>query len=333
MFAKPYTANFAALSAAVCVCVLAGCDDGATSEPGSLEFLLEAEDTVREGLEPGEGVEDLRDGWSVRWQNYLITIGHVQIVSAVDSTRSLDAEDRFVADLTKVPTAGLPLWSFDELEPTRWNVFYEVGEPVHGAMRDASVEPDDFEMVVAGDLSYLIRGTLAQTGGQSCPPSAKAEVGDSVPKGDQNARQDPCYDNPSIEFELSAQAGAAFGPCEIDELPGVAVPSGGSQSAALTIHGDHVFFNGFPQGDEGGISRRAQWLADADLNIDGRVTREELQSLSASDMAAFDEGYQFGAAPEGALDSLWTYVAAQLRTQGHFQGEGECPIDGVGHDH
>jgi hypothetical protein len=30
---------------------------------------------------------------------------------------------------------------------------------------------------------------------------------------------------------------------------------------------------------------------------------------------------------------MYDYVIGQLKTQGHFQGEGECPVDGVEHDH
>ena len=33
-------------------------------------------------------------------------------------------------------------------------------------------------------------------------------------------------------------------------------------------------------------------------------------------------------APPIPLDNMWSFVIAQLKTQGHFQGEGECEIDG-----
>jgi hypothetical protein len=33
------------------------------------------------------------------------------------------------------------------------------------------------------------------------------------------------------------------------------------------------------------------------------------------------------------LDSMYDYVMSQLKTQGHFQGEGECPFDGESHEH
>lgn len=312
---------------------LAGCSKRTSSGTGTLDFLLEAEDTVAEGLAAGEGAEDIRDGWSASWDNYIVTIGHVKIVSAVDEMQAFAAEERFVVDLTEVPSSGLSLWSFDGVKAGRWNVFYETGEPELGAMRDPSVDEVDFTQVVDGDLTYLIRGTIESVSGQSCPPAAKAVPGEMTANANTNSRDEPCYDNKSVGFEIAIEAGALFGPCKVDEMPGTAVPSGGSQSAALTIHGDHMFFNGFPEGEEGGVMRRAQWLADADLNVDGNLTQAELESLSVSDMATFDQGYQFGGAPEGALENLWTYLAAQLKSQGHFQGEGECAVEGVLHGH
>lgn len=323
------------LSACLCVIALcfASCSDESSGQNGSLEFVLEAESTVREGIAAGDAPDELQDGWNVSWQNYVLTVGHVEIVSATEPSLSFAAEDRFVVDLTKVPAAGKSLWRFDDVRAGRWNVFYEVGEPEDAALRDTSVNEVDFDRIVAEDLTYLIRGTLSSSEGQSCPPTSKAEPGDKVANGNVNARGDACYDRSALTIEVAVDAGALYGPCEVDEIAGAVVPSGGLQSASLTIHGDHMFFNGFPEGQEGGTTRRAQWFADADLNLDGTVEQTELEALSVSDMAAFDEGYQFGAAPEGALANLWTYLAAQLSTQGHFQGEGECPIDGVEHDH
>src|SRR5690606_21868771 len=95
-----------------------------------------------------------------------------------------------------------------------------------------------------------------------------------------------------------------------------------------TLHGDHLFFNGFPEGDEGGVRRLAQWLADSDLNLDGEVTRAELERITPADLPELDERYQLGGSPLRPLDNVWTYVRAQLKTQGHMDGEGECAPDG-----
>ena len=70
-------------------------------------------------------------------------------------------------------------------------------------------------------------------------------------------------------------------------VPGVSVTADSTQTSALTLHGDHLFFNGFPEGDEGGVMRLAQWIADCDLNLDGTVTNDELQAACAFSIACF----------------------------------------------
>jgi len=146
-----------------------------------------------------------------------------------------------------------------------------------------------------------------------------------------NAGGDSCYAAPKITFAWLAEAETSFGPCEIDEKPGVSVAA--DTSVAATIHGDHMFFNGFPEADEGGVSRLAQYLADCDLDLDGVVTEDELKKIKPADLPELDSRYQLGGSLITPIDNMWTYLRAQLKTQGHFQGEGECPADGKAHDH
>jgi hypothetical protein len=123
-----------------------------------------------------------------------------------------------------------------------------------------------------------------------------------------------------------------FGPCQLDGVPGFAITSGETTTVAATLHGDHLFFNGFPTGDEGGIVRLAQWLADSDLDLDGEVTQVELEAIAPADLSELRD-YSFTGSPIDPLDTMWDYVIAQLKTQGHMNGEGECQVDGEEHDH
>jgi hypothetical protein len=55
-----------------------------------------------------------------------------------------------------------------------------------------------------------------------------------------------------------------------------------------------------------------------------------LDEIAPSALAQIDDRFQLGGSPL-ALDAsatMWTYVTAQLKTQGHLEGEGECQIDG-----
>ena len=188
--------------------------------------------------------------------------------------------------------------------------------------------------MVANDWTYLIEGTLESASGQSCPPAALATPGAATPNGNLSGGN-PCYDAPAVSFVVGANADTHYGPCKVDEVPGFAVTANGTTTVAMTLHGDHIFFNGFPEGSEGGVTRLAQWLADCDLDLDGTVTAAELQAIMPAQLPEIDERFQLGGSPITPLDtmSMYTYFRAQLKTQGHFQGEGECPVDGVGHTH
>lgn len=318
----------AALLAIAMASALSACDDGGASGRGTLSVLLEAEEVITKGLDPGDAADDIADGWQVRFDEYLLAIGRIELRNATDPDLRERNDDVFVVDLEKVPAAGLVLWELPELRAGRWELRYQTPNAGGSALRDPSVSDADFARMQDEQLGYLVRGTLDQEGGRSCPPHTLAKPPAGLAPLGESAAGDSCYANSFIAFELPASAPTAFGPCEIDGVSGVSVPSGGATTAALTIHGDHLFFNGFPEGAEGGTTRYAQWLADCDLDLDGQVTKDELERIAPSALPELDDRFQLGGAPITPLDTMWTYVLGQLKTQGHFQGEGECPIDG-----
>jgi hypothetical protein len=162
--------------------------------------------------------------------------------------------------------------------------------------------------MVAGGCSYLVSGTVSNAIGESCPPGGA------------------CAPATEIDFSFCIPAVVSFENCTSpDEMPGIAVTAGGTTTGALTIHGDHLWFNAFPTGDEGTIERRVQWIADADTNQDGTVTQAELEAVSAAELFTTARHYSLAGAPAGiVVEDAWDFVIAQASTQGHFQGEGEC---------
>lgn len=310
-------------------------DDDVTVGSGSLTVILESEDPITDGLTPGEGGEDIRDGWAATFDKYLGVIGDIDVHLATNEAIEAEAEDVFVVDLVQVPPTGLALWTLADLQEGRWEFNYSTPGAADGAMRDTSVMQADFDEMVTNDWTYLVEGTITKSDGQSCPPSALAQPGDATPNGNMSGT-DACYDTTSVSFRVGASAETAFGPCETETGPGFAIAADSTQTVAATIHGDHLFFNGFPEGDEGGVRRLAQWMADCDLNLDGMVTQAELEAIDIDDLPAITpEDYNLGGAPIENLSQLtmYDYVIAQFKTQGHYQGEGECAIDGVEHDH
>ncbi|MEZ4340735.1 MAG: hypothetical protein R3B82_29285 [Sandaracinaceae bacterium] len=310
-----------------------GCDgtsppggDGGSSGGGDLTVILEAEDTITAGIEAGATGEAIQDGWSVTFDRYVVVIGGIAVAFSTDPSVTASAPELYAVDLVAAPEAGLPLWSIPGLDGGRWELGYRIGTASEATLRHDSVTPTELEEMTAGGWTYLIEGAMAQAGGQSCPPAALATPGGATPNGNTNAGGDACYDAPSIAFRWGLTAPTSFGPCEIDATPGFAITEGSTTTVAATIHGDHVFFNGFPESTESSVMRLAQWLADCDLDLDGTVTREELEAIAPADLAELDARFELGGSPVTPLVTMWDYVSAQVKTQGHFQGEGECAI-------
>jgi hypothetical protein len=310
----------------------AACSDDSATGTGTLNVLLEAEDVIREGLAAGDGLEDIRDGWTVTFDKYLVTLGHIDAHQSSDQSKVADDEALYTVDLKRIPQSGLELWKLEDLKAGRWDFFFEQMGSADGAERHTNVEQADFDEMVDNDYSHLISGSSKNPEGQACPPAKLAKPGDKKSNG-KSSGGNACYDQSEVRFTLGVQAETVFGPCETEGVPGFSVADGGKQTISITIHGDHLFFNGFGEGGEGGVTRLAQWLADCDLNLDGSVTKEELEQVSPSDLPAIDDRYQLGGSPITPLDTMYDYVRSQLKTQGHVNGEGECPIDGEEHDH
>lgn len=303
---------------------LGACGGGEDAGSGALNVLLEPDATITAGLDAGEADENIRDGWQVRFDQYLLAIGPIELHSARDPDLRAVAPEVFVVDLAALPESGLPLWRFDDLASGRWDFHYSTPSARGGARHDSTPEVD-FARMQENDWTYLITGRITNADGRSCPPARLASAPAQTLTAGENGAGDVCYANQAIAFSFGVPAHTVYGPCEVDGVPGASVASGGTQTVAATIHGDHLFFNGFPEGDEGGILRLAQWLADSDLDVNGVVTPEELSNILPADLVELDERYQLGGAPVNPLTDMWTYVRAQLMTQGHMDGEGECP--------
>ena len=317
-----------------------GCadDDTATSTAAAtgssaLTVLLEPEGTITDGIEPGDAVDNIRDGWKVEFSKYIVAVGDVDINLSTNSAASAEDANIYVIDIKALPAAGEPLWFFDGLAEGRWDFNYATPGAADGSTRHESVTEADYDAMVASDWTYLINGSITKEDGQSCPPASLATPGDKTSNGNTDKGDNPCFDAPTVNFEFGVSAETSFGPCEIDGVPGAALTNDQTQTVAATIHGDHIFFNGFPEGDEGGVLRLAQWIADCDLDLDGTVTIAELEQIAPSDLAELDDRYQLGGSPITPLTNMYEFVVGQLKTQGHYQGEGECPYDGVAHDH
>ena len=67
--------------------LMAGCGSSSTggSGEGNLSVLLEAEETIVEGIESGDGDENILDGFDVTFSKYIVSIGNVAMSQAGDN--------------------------------------------------------------------------------------------------------------------------------------------------------------------------------------------------------------------------------------------------------
>ena len=81
----------------------------------------------------------------------------------------------------------------------------------------------------------------------------------------------------------------------------------------LTIPGDHWFRSNFRP--ESLLPRRAQWIADADLDHNGETTLEELKMIKASLLFTPELDYDLAGAPI-PVDTAHDFLEAQVLTLG-----------------
>jgi hypothetical protein len=102
--------------------------------------------------------------------------------------------------------------------------------------------------------------------------------------------------------------------CEPEDLT---IPASGEAFTQLTIHGDHLFYDGLENPD---ALVRGQAIFDADADGDGTITQEELGSVSVATL-----GYAVGQYSE--VTTLADFVSFLTQTLGHVDGEGHCQVD------
>ena len=282
-----------ALACAGAATMLAGCGGGG---PGNATIFVEPEETITDGLSPGDGLEDVQDGWTVAYTKFVMVLGNVRAGKSNDAGAQIADASLQVVDLQNLPTVGLVLASWVGIAEGRWDrLGYDQGYAGPDAVRAPGTSASDHAAMVAAGTSLWIAGTVTK-------------------------------DARTVAFDWPLRSGVSWsdcGPPSGDK--GFAVPSGGTAQIGATIHGDHWFFNSFPQGDET-TTRLAGWVAavDAMTGGDGLVSAADLQAVAAAAVFSASAGYRLSNPFGDAIDTVYDYVVTQARTIGHVQGEGEC---------
>lgn len=271
----------------------AGCGEGGGGE-GTVRISLRAEQTITEGLSTGGDVQNSKD-YAVSYSKYIVAVGHIQLGRSRGG--EVESEDVHVVDLTRVGEQGVEIAKFDSLRAGEWSEF---AFETPAADRDAvalEVDAADAELMREQGWTYWIEGTVERPAASGGP----------------------------VDFVIQTTVATHFHDCERDGKFGLTVVAGQTATGDITLHGDHLWFNSFPTGTEGSVERRAAWLPQADIDGDGKVSTEDLAKLDATEVFTTELGYSLDGGPEEiVIESALDFVRAQLATQGHFRGEGEC---------
>jgi hypothetical protein len=283
-----------------------GCDNGAGS--GRVQVFAVPEDTITAGLEPGTDEENIKDGWSVTYSKYLVSIGDVHATRSADPNDKLAESKVYLLDMQKLPSDGFVLATFDKATAARYDkVGFDLPNAFASAIKPDSTSQADYDMMVTNGYSLYVEATLSKTDGQSCRPTAPTD----------------CVPRDELTVEWGVRAGTAFDDCAPPMGDaGFAVPTGGTVQVKPTIHGDHWFFSNITQGAEI-TSRLAQWIVNSDLDRNGETTIDELKAVKAADVFSSPTYNLSGAIIP--IDSAYDYLVAQAHTLGDYQGDGECP--------
>lgn len=289
--------------ALVFVFSVAACDS-----TGRVQVFVAAEDTIPEGLVPGSEEEHIHDGWTVSYDKFIAVVGNFRAGRSSAPAARLAEPKAYVIDMKSLPTNGLVLATFENVAAERWDkVGYDLPNASAATLKAEVTSQADHDRMVQNGWSVYFEATLTRSDGTSCNPTAP---GDCVPR-------------PSLKVKFGLKAGTSYDGCAPPEGDaGFAVPTGGSAQVKPTLHGDHWFFTNLTQGAEI-TERRAQWMADADLDRDGETTIEELKRVRAADLFKSPPYNLTGAIIP--LNTAHDFLEAQARTLGDFQGEGECP--------
>jgi len=283
------------------VAAASACGDADGGE-GSVVFRISGEDAAHTGYPvPGEPELAFVDGWALRFDKYLVSVGNLRLEGA-DGAKGWAGTDSVIVDLV----AGEPeVFRIDGVEARRWERFsYEILPASEGARR-IGVADGDAQRMIDGGLNYLVEGTATKEG--------------------MDFRFSWGLVNPTRNHDcVDSQSGT----------PGVVVRNNATAEYAITLHLDHLFYDHL--GDHDDADMRFDAVAAVAREIDGvrTIALDDLEGQRLADLRDANGGplldehgerlvYDPHSVP---LDdpNLRAYLLAAAKSQGRFNGEGFC---------
>ncbi|PIE17644.1 MAG: hypothetical protein CSA65_08275 [Proteobacteria bacterium] len=262
-----------------CTLVCSACSESAEEGLGTLTLTTWGEDYIEKQI-PASEVEG---GASITFSRFLVALSELKVA---DSSGVIGGEVKEQRVFDLVPAGPHELAVFTDIGAKRWDALSVRCAPASGAVAgNASV--DDVQLMNQRGLSVYVEGQLRPKTGSP------------------------------LSFAWGFDVATHYERCEdADGKLGVVVPTGGSATAQLTIHGDHVFYDSL-QGD---AKLRVEALIAADTDANGDISMEELAAVDLTTLPID----QYDTAGDGSVATLADFVRALSRTVVHFQGEGHC---------
>lgn len=274
----------------------AGCGES----PGTVEASIWGEELIEQQIGPARSPANeagIQNGWTVRFTRFLVHVADFTVASSTGAAGGSLAGGR-VYDLHTTRGSAAPYGTLPGIAAGRMDrVSFRLVPPTAGSVRGNATEAD-LAALRAGGFSVYVEGQATRAG-RTAP----------------------------VTFRWGFANAVRFERCTGDDgQPGLAIPSGGTARAQITVHGDHFFYDSLvgetdPMGNS--LTRlRFDALADADTNQDDEVT---LAELAAVDLSTLPPG-QYGTGSLPGINTLRDFVTAQVNSLGHFNGEGECHL-------
>jgi len=287
-----------AISAAA---VLVSCGE-ADGGKGSVSFRISGEDAAHTGYPvPGEPELAFADGWTLRFEKYVVSVGNLRLEGA-DGAKGWAGNETAIVDLVQ----GEPeVFRIDGVEARRWERFSYGIVPASEAAKRIGVSDADARRMIDGGFNYLIEGTATKEG---------------VPVRFSWGLKNPTRNRDCVDSQ--------------DGTPGVVVRNNAVAEYAITLHLDHLFYDHL--GDHADAKMRFDAVAAVARQLDGvwSVGFDELEAQRLADLRdanggpLLDEhGDRLVYDPHNVpLDdpNLRAYLLAASKSQGRFNGEGVC---------
>ena len=92
---KAQTLRLSLMASALCSLVFFhACGDDDAVGTGSLDVLIETEDLIVDGLQPGDDTENIQDGWAVNFDKYIVAVGEVELQLSTDENKVEKSDEK-----------------------------------------------------------------------------------------------------------------------------------------------------------------------------------------------------------------------------------------------